>query len=96
MTKADLVAIVAKRTGIERAAVMAIVEEFMTTVKDSLTDGEDVFLRGFGTFAVVKRREKTGRDISRSSTIIIPAHNIPGFRPAKVFAEDVKKNVKIK
>jgi DNA-binding protein HU-beta len=67
----------------------------MHEVKGSLSNGEDVFLRGFGSFIVKKRAEKTGRDISKNTTIIIPAHNIPAFKPSKEFVNKVKTNVQL-
>ena len=96
MTKAEIVAEIAQRTGIEKMAVQETVEAFMTVLKDALTrqEAENVYLRGFGSFIVKKRAEKTGRNISKNTTIIIPAHYIPSFKPAKVFMESVKKNVK--
>lgn len=90
MTKADLVNEIAKTTGIERAAVLETIEKFMEVVKDSLANGENVYLRGFGSFIVKVRKEKTARNISKETTIIIPEHKIPAFKPAKVFLEDVK------
>ncbi len=96
MTKADIVSEVARQTGVEKAAVLATVESFMKNVKDSLASGKNVYLRGFGSFIVKKRAEKTGRNISKNESIIIPAHNIPAFKPAKTFVEDVKSNVKVK
>jgi len=96
MTKADIVAKIADEVGLEKNEVQKTVEAFMETVKDSLTSGENVYLRGFGSFIVKKRAEKTGRNISKKTTIIIPAHNIPAFKPAKSFVEDVKANVKVK
>ena len=95
MTKADIVADIAEKTGIEKVAVQTTVEAFMTSVKGSLDKGENVYLRGFGSFIIKKRAEKTGRNISKNTTIIIPAHNIPAFKPAKVFVESVKKKVKV-
>ena len=92
MTKAEIVAEIAQKTGIEKVAIQATVEEFMGVVKDSLTRGENVYLRGFGSFIIKKRAEKTGRNISKNTTIIIPAHNIPAFKPAKTFVNDVKKS----
>ena len=68
----------------------------MKEVKDSLSKDENVYLRGFGSFIVKERAEKTGRNISKNTTIIIPAHNIPAFKPAKVFVEQVKKSVDVK
>ncbi len=94
MTKAEVVNAIAQRTGIEKIAILTVVEEMMTVIKESLTEGENVYLRGFGSFIVRKRAEKTGRNISKNTTVIIPAHNIPAFKPAKVFMADVKNNTK--
>ena len=91
MTKAEIVAEIAKTTGIEKASVLETVERFMTVVKDSLANGENVYLRGFGSFIVKERAEKTARNISKNTTIIIPAHKIPAFKPAKVFFDEVSK-----
>lgn len=96
MTKADIVAQIAEEVGLEKNEVQKTVESFMENVKASLTKGENVYLRGFGSFIVKERAEKTGRNISKNTTIIIPAHNIPSFKPAKTFVEDVKTNVKVK
>jgi DNA-binding protein HU-beta len=90
MTKAEIVTEIASKTGIEKVAVQAVVESFMETVKDTMVDGENVYLRGFGSFIIKKRAEKTGRNISKNTTIIIPAHNIPAFKPAKTFVSEVK------
>ena len=94
MTKADIVNEVSKNTGIEKVTVQKAVEAFMETVKDSLVDGKNVYLRGFGSFVVKQRAEKTARNISKNTTIIIPAHNIPSFKPAKSFVSHVKNQVK--
>ncbi len=94
MTKAEIVAEIANKTGIEKVAVQATVEAFMDTVKDSMVKGENVYLRGFGSFTIKRRAEKTGRNISKNTTIIIPAHNIPSFKPAKTFVNEVKNSVK--
>ena len=94
MTKADIVSKISAKTGIEKIAVQTTVEEFMKTVRKSLEEGKNVYLRGFGSFVVKRRAEKTGRNISKNTTIIIPAHNIPSFKPSKSFVEKVKKNVK--
>ena len=96
MTKADIVAEISEKTGIEKIQVQATVEAFMEEVKDSLAKGDNVYLRGFGSFIVKKRAEKTGRNISKNTTIIIPAHNIPAFKPSKSFVTKVKDNVKVK
>jgi len=94
MTKAEIVADIASKTGIEKVTVQHTVEAFMDAVKNSMTKGDNVYLRGFGSFVIKKRAEKTGRNISKNTTIIIPAHNIPAFKPAKTFVNEVKKNVK--
>ncbi len=94
MTKADIVNEISNNTGIEKAVVLKTVEAFMTTVKDSLTSGNNVYLRGFGSFITKQRAEKTARDISKNITIKIPAHKIPAFKPAKTFVNSVKENVK--
>ena len=84
MTKAEIVANISEKSGIEKADVLRVVEDFMVEVKDSLNQGTNVYLRGFGSFIVKERAEKTGRNISKNTTIKIPAHNIPAFKPAKV------------
>lgn len=94
MTKADIVNEISKNTGIEKVTVQKTVEAFMESVKDSLVDGNNVYLRGFGSFIVKKRAEKTARNISKNTTIIIPQHNIPAFKPAKTFVNHVKDQVK--
>ncbi len=94
MTKAEIVADIANKTGIEKVTVQHTVEAFMDAVKNSMAKGDNVYLRGFGSFVIKKRAEKTGRNISKNTTIIIPAHNIPAFKPAKTFVNEVKNNVK--
>ncbi|MDP4266355.1 MAG: HU family DNA-binding protein [Bacteroidota bacterium] len=94
MTKAEVITEIANKTGVEKMAVTVTVEAFMNTLKSSLQKGENVYLRGFGSFIVKKRAQKTGRNISKKTTIIIPEHFIPAFKPAKVFLNDVKKTVK--
>ena len=90
MTKADIVNEISKSTGIDKANVLETIEKFMETVKESLSHGENVYLRGFGSFIVKKRAKKVARNISKNTTITIPAHNIPAFKPAKSFAAKVK------
>ena len=92
MTKADIVAKISERKGIEKNDVQEVIEALMEEVKNSLEGGENVYLRGFGSFIIKTRAEKTGRNISKNTTIKIPAHNIPAFKPAKVFVEGVKTN----
>ena len=94
MTKADIVNEIAKNTGIEKVTVQKTVEALMDTVKHSMVNGSNVYLRGFGSFIVKKRAKKTARNISKNTTIIIPAHNIPAFKPAKSFITKVKSHVK--
>ena len=90
MTKAEIVNEVAKSTGIEKTTVLRVVEEFMECVKGSLSKGNPVYLRGFGSFIIKHRAEKAARNITKNTTLTIPAHNIPSFKPAKVFMEEVK------
>ena len=90
MTKAQIVNEISKSTGLEKANVLETVEKFMEVVKDSLANGENVYLRGFGSFIVKQRAEKTARNISKNVTIKIPAHNIPAFKPSKEFTAKVK------
>ena len=94
MTKADLISEITEKTGVEKIAVQAIVESLMTSIIDAMESGENVYLRGFGSFVIKKRAEKTGRDISKNTTIIIPEHFVPTFKPAKTFVEVVKNKVK--
>jgi DNA-binding protein HU-beta len=96
MTKADIISDIAEKTGIERVAVAATVEAFMNTVKGALEEGENIYLRGFGSFVIKTRAQKTGRNISKNTTIIIPEHNIPSFKPSKTFVEKVKATVSVK
>ena len=94
MTKADIVNEISEKTGIEKMTVQATVEAFMKTIRNSMVEGKNVYLRGFGTFVVKKRAEKIGRNISKNTTVVIPAHFIPAFKPAKTFSDRVKRNVK--
>ena len=90
MTKAEIVNEVAKATGIEKTTVSAVVEGFMESVKGSLAKGNPVYLRGFGSFIIKHRAEKAARNITKTTTMTIPAHNIPAFKPAKEFSAKVK------
>lgn len=94
MRKADIVNKVSKKTGIKKKDTKETIELFMEAIKESLIKGKNVYLRGFGSFIIKKRAKKTGRIISKNTTIIIPEHFIPSFRPAKPFMDKVKKNVK--
>lgn len=91
MTKADIVNEIAKTTGIDKVTVLSVVEQFMTVVKDSLAHGENIYLRGFGSFIVKTRAEKTARNISKNTTLVIPTHNIPAFKLANSFKEEIAR-----
>lgn len=93
MRKADLVAQISEKTGVAKVDVLVTLESFFTEVKDSLADGENVYVRGFGSFVIKKRAKKIGRHIKKNKAIEIPEHYIPSFKPAKVFVEMVKENV---
>ncbi|MBP5743056.1 MAG: integration host factor subunit beta [Paludibacteraceae bacterium] len=90
MTKQDIVNQIAKQTGIDKTTTLAVVESFMEAVKDSLSANENVYLRGFGSFILKKRAQKTARNITQNTTMVIPEHNIPAFKPARVFFNAVK------
>jgi DNA-binding protein HU-beta len=94
MTKADIIKEISQSTGIEKVTVEKAIEAFMETVKESLTGGNNVYLSGFGSFIVKERAEKTARNISKNTTVIVPAHSIPSFKPAKEFVSQVKEQVK--
>jgi DNA-binding protein HU-beta len=91
MTKADIVNRVAKSTGVEKITVQKTVDAFMESVESALAKNENVYLRGFGSFIVKKRAQKTARNITKNTTLVIPEHFIPAFKPAKVFLSEVKK-----
>ena len=95
MTKAEIVANISNKLGIEKVDVQLTVESLMQEIIGSLENGENVYLRGFGSFIVKKRAEKTARNIQKNTTIKIPAHNIPAFKPSKIFIEGVKTKLKI-
>lgn len=91
MTKAEIVNEVAKATNVDKATVQTVVDKFMDCVKDSLAKGNPVYLRGFGSFIIKHRAEKAARNITKNTTMTIPAHDVPAFKPAKVFVNVVKK-----
>ncbi|QAR31721.1 integration host factor subunit beta [Ornithobacterium rhinotracheale] len=95
MTKAEIVTNISNKLGLEKLDTQNVVEAFMEEVKSAMTGGENVYLRGFGSFIIKKRAQKTGRNISKNKSIIIPAHNIPAFKPSKTFVEEVKEQVKV-
>ena len=90
MTKADIVGAIARKTGIDRASVLRCVEEFMEEVKDSMYQGENVYLRGFGSFVVKKRAAKAARHIKNETTLMIPERFVPTFKPSQFFAENLR------
>jgi DNA-binding protein HU-beta len=94
MTKSELVSVISRKTGVGKSEVLKTVEVFMETVKDSMQEGTNVYLRGFGSFVVKKRAAKTARNISKNTSIVIPAHKIPFFKPAKTFINKVKSGNK--
>jgi DNA-binding protein HU-beta len=96
MTKADIIAEIVNKTGIEKPSVAITVEALMEVIKKNMNNGENVYLRGFGTFLLKKRAEKTGRNITKNTTVKIPAHMIPAFKPAKEFVGAIKSKVKVK
>lgn len=96
MTKADVISEISEKTGIDKADVHATVEAFFSVVKNSLAGGENIYIRGFGSFINKKRARKIGRNISKNTAIVIDEHFIPSFKPSKVFTEKIKKSDKVK
>jgi DNA-binding protein HU-beta len=96
VTKADVIAEIAEKTGIDKSNVSAIVESFVVVVKDSMAGGDNIYVRGFGSFVNKKRARKVARNISKNTAIIIDEHFIPSFKPAKVFVEKIKSSKKVK
>ncbi len=94
MTKAEVIAEIAAKTGVEKNDVSQTVETFFTVVKAAMIKGDNVYVRGFGSFILKKRAKKTARNISKNTTLVIPEHVIPAFKPAKEFVEKVKKTNK--
>lgn len=93
MRKADLVSSIADKTGVPKVDVLVTLESFFSEVRDSLAGGENVYIRGFGSFVIKRRAKKIGRHIKKNKAIEIPEHYIPSFKPAKIFVEQVKENV---
>ncbi len=89
MTKIELVKAIAKETGVDQPTASVVVEAMMRTIKDAVIEGDTVYLRGFGTFGLKRRAEKTARNIARNTSLIVPAHNIPSFKPCREFQEAV-------
>lgn len=96
MTKAEVIQLISSRTGIDKADVSVSVEAFFEVIKEKMADGENVYMRGFGSFVNKKRAKKVGRNIAKQTTIIIDEHYVPSFKPAKVFVDMVKNSEKVK
>lgn len=90
MTKADIIKRIVSQSGMDREDVTRIVESFMEQIKEAMSEGNNIYLRGFGSFVIKTRAKKTARNISKKTTIIIPAHNVPTFKPSKAFSEKIK------
>jgi DNA-binding protein HU-beta len=95
VTKAEVISEIAAKTGIEKADVSATIEKFFEVVKNSMADGENIYVRGFGSFVNKKRAEKIARDISKNKAITIPAHYVPSFKPSKEFVKQIKESKKL-
>ena len=96
MTKADLIAVVSTQTGIEKVQVRKVIESLTENIKGSLINNENVYLRGFGSFLVIKKAQKTARDIRKNKSVVIPEHYAPKFKPVKSFVDAVKDNLSTK
>lgn len=96
MTKAEIVAKISDKSGLDKEDVQKLIENFMDEIRKALESGDNVYLRGFGSFVIKTRAKKTGRNILKNTSIEIPAHNIPSFKPSKTFVERVKNKVKVK
>lgn len=90
MTKAEVISEISQQTGLDKAEISVAVEAFLSVVKGAVTEGENVYIRGFGSFVVKRRKEKIGRLIAKGKPVTIPAHNVPAFKPAKQFMDKVK------
>ncbi len=96
MTKADVITEISDKTGIDKVDVQASVEAFFTVVKNNMANGENVYVRGFGSFVNKKRAKKIARNISKNTAIVIDEHYVPTFKPSKIFVEKIKRSPKIK
>ena len=90
MTKAELITEIAISTGLDKTTISMVVEKFMSNVKKTMSKGENVYLRGFGSFIIKHRAAKTARNIQKNTTMVIEAHDLPSFKPAKSFVEQMK------
>lgn len=94
MTKAEVIAEIAEKTGLEKADVSATIEAFFSVVKNSMSEGKNIYIRGFGSFVNKKRARKVARNISKNTAIIIDEHYVPSFKPSKEFVQQIKESVK--
>lgn len=90
MTKADIVSHISEKTGIGKVAITMVVDSLMETIKENMAQGENVYMRGFGTFGIVERKEKVARNITKGTSMVVPAHKVPKFKPSKEFLSVVK------
>lgn len=96
MTKADIINEIAEKTGVDKADVTASVEAFFSVVKNSMANGNNIYIRGFGSFINKKRKKKIARNISRNTALVIDEHYVPSFKPAKIFVSKIKSSEKVK
>lgn len=96
MTKAEVIAEISEKTGVEKADVSATVEAFLSVVKNSMSEGSNIYIRGFGSFVNKKRAKKVARNISKNTAIVIEEHFVPSFKPSKEFVQQIKSSTKIK
>ncbi len=95
MTKAEIVTKITRQTGCEKVDVQQILESFFESIKGAMADGENIYMRGFGSFVLKKRASKVARNITEQTSIVVPAHYVPSFKPSKEFTDEVKKKVLI-
>jgi DNA-binding protein HU-beta len=96
VTKAEVIAKISEKTGIQKDDVTQTIEAFFKVVKDSMSEGENIYVRGFGSFINKKRAKKIARNISKNTAIVIDEHYVPAFKPSKVFIDKIKKSKKVK
>ncbi len=96
MTKADVINEISEKTGIDKADVQASIEAFFAVVKNSMAEGDNIYVRGFGSFVNKKRAKKIARNISKNTAIVIEEHFVPSFKPSKIFIEKIRSSPKLK
>jgi DNA-binding protein HU-beta len=95
VTKAEVISEISEQTGIPKEDVSVTVEAFFTIVKDSMAEGNNIYVRGFGSFVNKKRKKKIARNISKNTAIVIDEHYVPSFKPSKMFIEKIKESNKV-